>query len=310
MTQLFLFLLLPLLSFAQIEQKPIWIDTDNRMGKVKGDVDDGLALMLALSDSTINIRGITTVQNTRYAQKVTLKLLNWYGSGMAIPVYSGAESSKESGIETDAVKALAEALMKERLTIVALGTATNIASLLHLHPEVTPQIEQIIFCMGRTPGLRFNPNDGKREFSDYNFESDIEAIRQILKTNVRISFVGYEPASYIYLDKTDVQAFRNNGRIGDKWVYRQLKAWNWKWKMFYGSKKGFIPFDAITMGYLLKPEYLTCGSEAPVAIEAQGNDKQLALLVSLTIKSDKKVEYCSFTQVAFKEYLMKQLLKK
>lgn len=281
------------------------------MGKMKGDVDDGLALMLALADSTADIRGISTVHNVHHASKITDMLLRWYGGEKQVPIFNGAKNADETGIETEAVKALADALKKENLAIVALGPATNIASLLQLHPEIIPQIEEIIFCMGRSPDARFIPGSGKRELNDYNFELDPEAMRQILRTKIPVTFVGYETASSIYLNKNDILPLKTNGRMGDKWVYRQLKAWRWKWKLFLGSKKGFIPFDAVTMGYLLNPEYVRCEDDVPVTIESPDGDKQnLSLIASPSIQSGCKAAYCNYTQTSFKDFLLGRLLGK
>lgn len=314
MVRLFIlaFFVSPLFSFSQLNAaKKIWIDTDNCMGKPGGDVDDGLALMLALADTTVELCGISTVHHVRHAEKVTMKLLNWYGKEKQISVHAGAKDLSSADVETPAVKALAAALMKERLTIVALGPATNIAALISLHPEVIPQIEQIVFCMGRSADARFQPGDAKRTLSDYNFELAPDAVRQILKTKIPVALAGYEAASSVFLSKEDIRSFKAGNRKGDKWVYRQLCAWHWKWKLFLGSKQGFIPFDAVTMGFLLAPEYLRCERDLPVTIEQLPEKKnQLALLASGSVQSDRKADYCGYTQVAFKEFMLGRLLKK
>jgi pyrimidine-specific ribonucleoside hydrolase len=49
-------------------------------------------------------------------------------------------------------------LKKEKLTILALGPMTNIATLIQNHPDIIPQIEKISICAARTPGLPFNRN--------------------------------------------------------------------------------------------------------------------------------------------------------
>src|SRR5687768_5395799 len=91
----FILFLIPLVSVSQIPVKKIWIDTDNRMGKIKGDVDDGSALMLALAHSNMYLQGISTVHRIHYARKVTLILLKWYGGGKEIPVYNGAKGVQQ-----------------------------------------------------------------------------------------------------------------------------------------------------------------------------------------------------------------------
>jgi pyrimidine-specific ribonucleoside hydrolase len=54
--------------------------------------------------------------------------------------------------------ALYEAL-KKKLTILALGPMTNIATLIQNHPDIIPQIEKISICAARTPTIQ--PGNGK-----------------------------------------------------------------------------------------------------------------------------------------------------
>ena len=63
--------LLALFSFCTFAQQRVWIDTDIMIGKFRRDVDDGLALMLALQDTSIKIEGISFVHGVDYAEKVT-----------------------------------------------------------------------------------------------------------------------------------------------------------------------------------------------------------------------------------------------
>ncbi|MGK0384672.1 MAG: inosine-uridine nucleoside N-ribohydrolase, partial [Bacteroidia bacterium] len=98
----FLFLLFP---FSLFSQQRVWIDTDIIIGKFRKDVDDGLALILILRDSTVEIEGISFVHGVDYADKVTSKLLHWYAPGRNIPTFKGSDDSTGFGKETDAVKA-------------------------------------------------------------------------------------------------------------------------------------------------------------------------------------------------------------
>jgi hypothetical protein len=44
---------------------------------------------------------------------------------------------------------LYQALKKRKLTILALGPMTNIATLIQNHPDIIPQIEKISICAAR-----------------------------------------------------------------------------------------------------------------------------------------------------------------
>ena len=119
------------------------------------EVDDGVTLIMALKQPQIKIVGISTVTNIEYARTVTEKFLNWHNSGDKISIYDGSPKANDLGTENDAVKAMYAALKKEKLTIFALGPVTNIATLMMNHPDIISQIDSIVMCVGRTPGLHF-----------------------------------------------------------------------------------------------------------------------------------------------------------
>lgn len=304
-------------KLASAQPQKIWIDTDMSMGKLGKDVDDGIALIMALRSEAVSVQGISLIfgnsSDMDYAYEVTQGLLRWYQlDGEPVPIYRGAGSSQELGKCNAAVEALAQALRAEKLTIVALGPATNVATLLMLYPELNSQIEQVILCAGRTPGQHFRPGNGNITLCDCNFEKDTKAFEVVLSSKVEVVLSGYEPASYIYLSKEDLQPLKNSSSKKDQWVYRQLREWQLLWKIALGSQQGFIPFDAVTMGYLIAPECLQCHQDMPVKIQTLRNDARLfsrgrdkpCLLASYDFDSTKKVEYCYQALPAFKGLIL------
>ena len=309
-------------KLASAQSQKIWIDTDISMGKLGRDVDDGIALMMALRSEAVSIRGVSLVfgnsSDMDYSYTVTQRLLHWYQQDdEPVPVYRGAGSSQELSKCNAAVEALAQALRAEKLTIVALGPATNVATLLMLYPELTSQIEQIILCAGRTPGQHFRPGNKNITLCDCNFEKDTKAFQVILSAKVKVILSGYEPASYVYLSKEDLQPLKRSSSQKDQWVYRQLREWQLLWKMVLGSQQGFIPFDAVTIGYLIAPEYLQCHQDMPVKIQTLRNDAQLFsrgcnkpyLLASYDFDATQKVDYCYQALPALKGLIMNLLTK-
>lgn len=321
-----------LLLFSSIlcfsNPRKIWLDTDIMIGGgLKKDVDDGLALILALKSDSVDIKGISLVNEIDHGEKVTHKLLNWYGNEQqkGIPVLRGSnlkdiydKSGNRLFIKTPAVEAIAKALRKEQLTIVALGPATNVAVLLHHYPELKDQIKEIVFCKARRRGMHFAPGKGRRNLNDYNFDLDPVAVELILEAGIPITCSGYEPSSDIQIAKADFKAFKKARRPGDKWVYRRLKRWNFVWRFILKEKNGFMPFDCITIGHIIAPEYFEYDRDIPVAIEVYENDantiiktaEKKYLIAEYDLKTEQAIDYVHTTKKSYKDFLLKTWLKK
>lgn len=305
-------LILPFLSNAQ--KKRVWIDTDIMIGKFAHDVDDGLALILALQDTNLQIEGISFVHGVEYAEKVTNKLLDGYSPDLKIPLYPGADDSTQFLEKTPAVEAIAEALRQGPMTILALGPMTNIGSVLELYPELKHNVKQVVYCAGRRPGQLLNPGNGKNNFSDYNFDLDPYATGMVLKANVPILLAGFDCAETLYLSKKDFLHLKKSDRKVDKWLYRKLKSWHGLWRLFLGSKKGFIPFDCATVGALLYPDQFKITPFTVATIATRKNDSKRTVKTKdkfyLEVSEDaagRIVSYCDETKTEFKLTLLKAL---
>lgn len=316
----FKYYLLLIVLFVQavpVFSQNVWIDTDIQFTKFGRDVDDGLALIIALKEERISIKGISLIHKVEHANRVTKKLAAYYAE-YNIPIYKGVDDASKGTVEkNEAVIALAAALKKEPLTILALGPATNIASLLTYFPEVQPQIKEIVFCAGRQAGATFKPKGSKRVLLDYNYELDSGSFKKILDTNIPVTLAGYEAADSLYFYKEDIKAIKHNGRAGDKWVARQLSNWLFSWKIALGVK-GFIPFDVATIGSFLYPEYFKSKQQQQITVNYRENDSYFLvkadhktyLETSEQSKYPLKVTFVTEVEPAFKQKAMQVLLKK
>src|SRR5688572_9314075 len=117
-----------------------WIDSDVSIGSPIREVDDGYALVFALHSPEIRIAGLSTSYGNAplgHTTRVAQDIVHRFGApaGLSVTkVYSGARSASELGRRTEASNALAAALEKSRLTYIALGPLTNLATFLRLHP--------------------------------------------------------------------------------------------------------------------------------------------------------------------------------
>lgn len=313
-----LILSLFLLSSPLFAQKKIWFDTDIMIGnpdRAPREVDDAITLMMTLKhQDKVEMVGISLITYVDYAYGITEKMLKWYAPNLKIPIYKGSNTCTDLGVENDATKALTAALKKEKLTILALGPATNVATVLKNHPELASQIEEIVFCAGRTPDYHFRPGLEKVTVSDYNFEKDVESFRVLLDSGVKVVLSGFECSVYLFLGKTDYE-FLNNNFEGDKWVYDFLRPWSKRHLALFGND-GFIPFDVTPLGYLTHPQYFKYYENIPVDIITRPNDatipanrpKEKAFLeVSTDSKSKWKCTYAYKTLPGFEEIVIESM---
>ena len=313
---LFLLLITVLSQYAKAQTK-IWFDTDIMIGmpdKEAREVDDGIALIMALKQPQIKIVGISNITYVDYGISVIHKLLKWHNHGDSIPVYKGSPFADDLGTENDGTRAMYKALKKEKLTILALGPVTNVATLIKNHPDIIPQIEKVVMCAARTPGMVFNPGLGNLNVFDYNYEMDTKSMDILLESPIPLVFAGYEPSSYTHIGKIDLANLDLNNDA-DKWLYETVQPWMKQNETYFGVY-GFIPFDCATLGMITHPEYFTYFKDIPIKVTFKKNDalqaqpnlpKKHFLEVSYQFKTHKKVIYARRALQGFEEKILESL---
>ncbi len=175
---------------------PIILDTD-----IGTDVDDAFALAMAVKEPQIDLKAVTTVYGdvdlrARMARKL-LDLLQRpdipVAAGEGQPLYDGKDSywggwegkrlltPSDANLRYDprpAVTLMRDLLLKsaEKITLVGIGPLTNFGILLRDHPEVFPQIKEII-CMAGS----LMPND-----EEWNVQCDPQAALILLESGLPI----------------------------------------------------------------------------------------------------------------------------
>lgn len=298
-------------------QTKVWFDTDIMIGmpdEQAREVDDGITLIMALKQPQIEIVGISNITYVDYGYGVIQKILNWHHKGKPIPVYKGSPNADDLGAENEATKAMYSALKKEKLTILALGPMTNVATLVKNHPDIVPQIERIVICAARTPGLPFNPGNGKLNVFDYNYEFDTTSMDILLDSPIPLEFAGYEPSSYTHIGNIDLASLDMENEA-DKWLYDTVQPWMKLNESLFGVH-GFIPFDCSTLGIVTHPEYFTYYENIPIKVVRKENDAQQIqpgikekqfLEVSYEFKTSKKVKYARRALHGFEEIILNSL---
>jgi inosine-uridine nucleoside N-ribohydrolase len=303
---------------STLAQEKVWLDTDLMIGlptNAPREVDDALAIMMALKHTDkIQLVGISTITNVVYANRTAKNLLKWYNKGKPIPVYGGSDSANDVGVENDATRALEKALGAQKLTILAIGPLTNIATVLKNHPELGTQIVRIVVCAGREEKYPFKLGIGDLVVWDYNFETDVEAFRVVLESMAELVLSGFQCSESLLLGRADISALNNN-HPGDKWVYKQLLAWQNSYKTIFGVP-AFVPWDTTPLGYITHPQYFKYYKNIPVQINKYQNDanagpnlgkEKYFLEASKDFTSPYKVTFAYKTMPGFEEIVIDAL---
>ena len=244
---------------AQTEQAliPVWLDVDPATGLPGREVDDGVMMLQAFHSPELDIRGISLVYgNTSLenAEPIGRDLTARFGPP-GLEVHSGAASADELGEESDAVRAMAEALREAPMHLLAVGPVTNAATLLQLHPELHERILSIVVVAGRRVGQTFRTGaETNTPHPDFNFENDAPAMQVLLDSDIPLVMAPWEVSHHIWLRQADLDDLATRSEAG-AWLAEASASWIARWKEGFGVD-GFNPFDTLAVLWLTHPEQI------------------------------------------------------
>jgi inosine-uridine nucleoside N-ribohydrolase len=290
----------------------VWMDVDPAVMRGGHEPDDGLALLQAFHSKELEVKGVSVVfgnspLDTGYP--IGEEIVKRFGPP-GLHAFRGAASGAELGQETEASRALADALRRGELTILALGPVTNVATVLKMHPELARRVKEIVSVAGRRPGQSFVIAKGGTPFMDFNFELDPVGYQVLLDSGISIVLAPFEISSKTVLTAEDIERFSSVPEIADFYLEPLRDYVNWYEERF--GIRGIYPFDTLAVAYLTSPEWIE-RDELPVAIETHPDDihperEKPYLLVSREIDSPHRAVYCHTASPEFVPDLMKRLL--
>lgn len=245
-------------AFAQ-KPVPILFDTD-----IGDDIDDALALALALQSPELDVRGITTViDDVEQRTRLAWKQLGIYGrrdiplgTGASEPLLDPVRNNKSRQYEVltssdelpaaarrRAVDLIVETLMAspDRMTLVPVGPLTNIALALKTEPRIRERIERIVL-MG---GAFFPPR------AEYNILRDRAAAEIVFRSGVPITAVGLDVTMKCKLEGKDLERLRAASNPASRFVVRLIELWQ-------NGRPGVYPtlHDPLAMAAALRPSLI------------------------------------------------------
>ena len=290
----------------------VWMDVDPAVLRGGHEPDDGLALLEAFHSPELEVRGVSVVFGNSpvdVGYPNAREIVERFGPE-GLRVYKGAASRAELGRENDATRALALALRREPLTILALGPVTNVATVLKNHPELSARVEAIVAVAGRRPGQRFVLGQGGQPLRDMNFEYDPEGMQILLDSEAPIVLAPFEISSKTPIPEKDIERFATEPELAAFFLEPLRDYVDW-YDTHFGVR-AIYPFDTLAVAYLSTPEWIDC-EELPVEIQIHPDDvepdgEKPYLIVSRELSSPKRVEYCHTASERFVPDLMRRLL--
>jgi len=227
------------------------IDTDPAISIFGADVDDALAIFLALNSDEIEVDGITTVfgnTNVDATFRIANEILSVAGR-TNIPVYKGAYNATWLGVRTKAVQYLIDQIMEHpgEITLVTLAPLTNVATAFLLEPRLIENLKAILM-MG---GLFFRSNS-KVPFlqSEFNFSRDSRATKMVLEKYIDTTIVGLDLTTQVVFKDENFRALQRANTPITKYITKHTKSWLALNKLLMSG--GFNPHDPIAIAYLLQ----------------------------------------------------------
>ena len=223
-------------------------DCDSTAGLPGKPMDDALALLYLLGrPNEAEILGITcTFANGTVAEvyESTSQLLREIGRG-DIPLLRGAESGEDP--RTEAARFIVDTVNARpgEVTLVAIGSLTNLYGAYLLDGAVFEKVKQIVLMGGYTAPVRYHGF----HLEELNFSVNPKAAACVLKHGKNISILtGNNTLEPSYLPKEEFMAKMGSGYIAEKCGYRFDVQGN-----RYGNSISYC-WDVVATVYLLHPE--------------------------------------------------------
>lgn len=252
---------------------PVILDTD--MGD---DIDDALALALALQSPELDVRAVVTVLQQRERRAdLTWKVLELYGR-TDVAVGLGAEqpllTRPRTGVvpQTTALRAdermpegrrrsgiplIIETLMgsPQKITWLAYGPLTNVALALKAEPRIAEKIERLVLMNGvffQGPRL------------EYNTLRDPEAAAIVFSSGLPITTVGLDVTMKCQLGLEDLKRLEASSVPAVRFLYELIKIWQ-------GGKPERRPVlhDPLAVAVTFRPELIRTQT-GRIEIETRG----------------------------------------
>ncbi|WP_106767669.1 nucleoside hydrolase [Paenibacillus faecalis] len=219
----------------------IIIDTD-----IGSDIDDAMALALAMRSKELVIEGITTVYGDVDLRAKLAKKLLQLGGRDDVKVFAGINQPllhnrdiwmaghEGEGVLTDyehikyehdhAVDFMVKTIMDHpgEITLIPIGPLTNIAAAIIREPKIVEHVKEIILMGGVT---RLGHNALELPKDEHNIRCDPEAAALVFRSGAPIVMVGLDVTYQVTLSKDDRNRLEASQDPLNLALVKQLDRW-------------------------------------------------------------------------------------
>lgn len=296
---------------------PLIIDTDLAFGSENADIDDALAILLALAHpEKFDVLAVTAVSGNVDAVRASANiamLLDRIGYGHIPHCASGTrpwdadfwvtsrwDAQKNSKQErakaaqtTFNIQGQGSDLLRDVLrsapqpvTIVCVGPLTNMALVLSIEPALASKIA-LIACMGGVhlvPGVLNGP-------TEFNILADPEAASFVFNTGVPIALFPLDVTKKRAVVPEDLKQWKTTqGAFLTDFADAAIAYMHHRSKM-YNEKKPFMFFhDALPVVWLLKEKYFEM-RPCQISVDCSGEFTRGVTIVDTQVRNGKKLDH-------------------
>jgi len=231
---------------------PILLDTD-----VGTDVDDAIAIALAMAAPELDLRAVTTVSGDVTLRARIAKQLLMLGNRPDVPVAAGVREPilrqrsflwlghegkriVDAGAPlplaaAHAVDLLIDTVRRDRPHVVTIGPLSNLAVALMKEPSITSAIPHLTVMggvVGRTPGV---------PAAEYNLGSDPEAARLVLTAGIPTTLVPLDVTLQVFFTTLELARLRAAPSRLVQTVCDAIEVWAPIHAEFFGGTRRFAP---------------------------------------------------------------------
>jgi inosine-uridine nucleoside N-ribohydrolase len=237
---------------------PVVIDTDPGLGEPGSDIDDGLAIALALRSAELEVLGLTIVNGnvdamtgTAVARALTARLGHpelpvlrgaleplardmapvralydaVLGGHGAAPTDGPRQVVADAGPTSDetAAEFLVRVARERRgeLVVIAIGPMTNLALAIQRDPAFAGNVRELVLMAGSATTYAQNVT----VVGDFNAYVDPEALDIVMRSGARIRMVGLDQTSQVMLTRADAADLRRRADPFSQWAAECTDAW-------------------------------------------------------------------------------------
>jgi inosine-uridine nucleoside N-ribohydrolase len=235
----------------------IIIDTDPAIGVPFRDIDDGLAIALALKSPELDVAGLTithgNVDQNRACRSAN-RLLGAIGRE-DVPIYQGALSKSDTahGRVTEAARFITDSIAASPggITLVALGPLSNLAAAEKAAPGTLRTARRVVAMGGAVDRRGMMPPFFRAEF---NFWKDPPAAAVFVREARDLTLVPFDLTAKVIFGAAQMERLRAAGTEFASWLHACVRGWHAFMSVLL-LRGGFQPHDPLAMAYLLHPEW-------------------------------------------------------